>query len=253
MAGRARAPVRPPGAPVAAVVDPVEAVAEPVVEPVAEPAAVPAQPDDAAPPADVPPEVAEVAEVAEPAAVEPAPPAAEPAPEPVPPPPPPDWRIDYGASFIEFTAEQAGAPFTGRWTDWSADMRFEPDALADSGFDVVIRVAGVETQDDDRDATLQDAEFFHGSQFPEARFETGAIRSDGAGYASESTLTIKGTGHAVTFRFEVEENGTSRVLTGTARLDRLALGVGTGEWTDTEWVGQYVDVNVRVEADVAAD
>ena len=31
-------------------------------------------------------------------------------------------------------------------------------------------------------------------------------------------------------------------------MDRLALGLGTGEWADTEWVGQFVEVSVRVEA-----
>lgn len=185
------------------------------------------------------------------AAPEPEPePVAEPEPEPA---PPPTWRIDYAASFIEFTAEQAGAPFTGRWTDWSADMRFDAAALEAGRFDVSIRVAGVNTNDADRDSTLQDAEFFHGSAHPVVRFLTGPMTADGNGFSSESTLEIKGKDNPVTFRFEIEENGTARVLTGTARLDRLALGVGTGEWADTEWVGQYVDVNVRVEADVAAD
>jgi hypothetical protein len=51
-------------------------------------------------------------------------------------------------------------------------------------------------------------------------------------------------------RFTVEEAGDSRVLTGTAQLDRLALGVGTGEWEDTEWIGQDVFVEVFVEATV---
>ena len=32
------------------------------------------------------------------------------------------------------------------------------------------------------------------------------------------------------------------------RLDRLALGIGTGEWEDTAWIGQFVDVTVHVEA-----
>ena len=50
-----------------------------------------------------------------------------------------------------------------------------------------------------------------------------------------------------------DEHGAARVLTGTARLDRLALDVGTGEWADTEWIGQYVDVAVRVEAEVGTD
>ena len=249
---------------------PAEAATEVAAEPAAEPTIDPPleiEPADTEAPTRV--DATEPAEVAEPVATADAPdesapepvaesvpataPEPEPAPAPPPPPPPPVWQIDSAASFIEFTAEQAGAPFTGRWTDWSADMRFDAAALEASRFDVAIRVAGVNTNDSDRDATLQDAEFFHGSAHPVVRFLTGPIRADGDGFASESTLRIKGTDHPVTFRFAVEENGTARVLTGTARLDRLALGVGTGEWADTEWVGQYVDVNVRVEAVIASD
>ncbi|MEM1439558.1 MAG: cytochrome b/b6 domain-containing protein [Pseudomonadota bacterium] len=203
------------------------------------------------------PEPEVVAETVEATAAAPEPVTAEPAPvidpEPPAPPPAPEWRIDLAASSIAFTAEQAGAPFTGRWTDWSADMRFAADALETSGFDVAIRVAGVDTRDGDRDSTLQDAEFFNAERFPEVRFVTGAIRAEGAGFVADSTLVVKGIEHPVTFTFNVVADGAARTLTGTSRLDRLALGVGTGEWADTEWVGQFVDVEVEVRATIDGD
>lgn len=179
----------------------------------------------------------------------------EPAIEPEPPAPAtaPVWNVDYASSSITFTAEQAGAPFTGRWNDWTADMRFAEDALETSGFDVAIRVAGVDTRDDDRDSTLQDAEFFDAGRFPEVRFVTGAIRADGDSFVADSTLVVKGVESPVSFVFRVEADGAVRTLTGTSRLDRLALGVGTGEWADTEWVGQFVDVAVEVKATIDGD
>ncbi len=173
--------------------------------------------------------------------------------EPEPAPPAPEWDIDLSASSIAFTAEQAGAPFTGRWTEWSADMRFAADALETSGFDVAIRVAGVDTRDGDRDSTLQDAEFFDADSFPEVRFLTGTIRADGDGFVADSVLVVKGVEHPVTFTFNVAADGADRTLTGTSQLDRLALGVGTGEWADTEWVGQFVDVAVEVRATIDGD
>ena len=45
-------------------------------------------------------------------------------------------------------------------------------------------------------------------------------------------------------------NSRPRLLLGNALLDRLALGVGTGEWADTDSVGQNVMVDVRVQATV---
>jgi len=163
------------------------------------------------------------------------------------------WAVDYEASYIEFTAEQAGAPFTGRWTRWTADMRFSDDALDTSVFDVRIRVDGVSTDDEERDSTLQDPEFFDAESWPVVRFRTGPIRKDGDAYVSDSSLSVKGRETPVTFRFEIAEDGRRRELTGSARLDRLALDVGTGEWSDTSWIGQYVDVEVLVVAEVGRD
>lgn len=156
------------------------------------------------------------------------------------------WIVDSEQSTIEFTAEQAGADFTGVWQTWQADMRFDRDNLGESGFDVRIDVAGVETDDADRNATLQDVEWFDAASFPVAQFTTQQITATEDGYSAQSTLTIKGKASPVTFTFTVSQDGDKVMLNGVARLDRLALGVGTGEWASTEWVGQFVDVKVMV-------
>ena len=49
----------------------------------------------------------------------------------------------------------------------------------------------------------------------------------------------------------LKKSAEKKILTGNARLDRLSLKVGTGEWTDLENIGQYVDVKVRVEANLS--
>ncbi|MEM7611048.1 MAG: cytochrome b/b6 domain-containing protein [Pseudomonadota bacterium] len=165
-------------------------------------------------------------------------------------PTPARWVIDYAESYIEFEAEQAGAAFTGRWQQWDADMLFSPIALEDSKFIVTINVAGVSTNDQDRDSTLLDDEWFAASKHPTTTFETLSFAQDGNDYVATSTLTIKGQPSPVKLRFSVATNNNERQLRGTATLDRLALGVGTGEWSDTEWIGQFVRVTVNVKATV---
>lgn len=161
---------------------------------------------------------------------------------------PATWSVDYTTSFIEFTGEQAGAPFRGEWKDWQSSIRFAPDALLASELDVVIRVASVDTGDEERDGTIQDVDFFDAESHPTVRFKSGPIAATDNGFTTEATLTIKGQTFPVTFDFDVAEDGATRLLTGEARLDRLALGIGLGDWADTEWVGQYVDVQVAVSA-----
>jgi cytochrome b561 len=208
-------------------------------------------------------EVAEPAIIAEPAPYESASPAAvEPgttlAPvevvvEPVL--PPADlstWRIDHADSYIQFTGDQAGAEFDGVWPSWSAQLRFAGDRLEDSSFDVSIRTAEVSTGDVDRDTTLADPEWFDVANFPEAHYRASRFTqlADGS-FAANGELIIKGVATPVLLNFSVAANGDERVLAGSAELLRLELGLGTGEWEDTTWVGNEVRVNVRVHASVS--
>ena len=161
----------------------------------------------------------------------------------------PVWNIDYEASFIHFTGDQAGAEFDGVWQDWDAKLQFSPDDLAGSRFDVTIRTAAVETQDDDRDATLSDPEWFDPKNFPEAHYRASRFSDNGNGeFVAHGQLSIKDNAAPVDLVFKVDSSGNERVLTGSAELLRLDLGVGTGEWEDTDWVGNEVSVEVRVTA-----
>ena len=162
------------------------------------------------------------------------------------------WDIDYAASFIVFRAEQAGAEFEGRWPAWQATLRFSPDRLADSVFDVRIDTGKVSTGDSERDAVLAEPEWFDAGEYPEASYRASKFLSLGGGrYAADGELRVKDVATPVALLFSVEEAaGGRRILTGTATIDRLAAGIGTGEWTDTTWVGQEVSVEVRVEASV---
>lgn len=164
----------------------------------------------------------------------------------------PIWQVDYEESFIRFTGEQAGAAFDGEWTQWSAEMRFDASDLNASSFDVQIATVGVETHDDERDATLAEAEWFHSTEFPSASYRAVAFRIKAAGqFIADGHLTIKGVSFPVSLEFTLTQSGDTRLLEGTAQLDRLALNVGSGEWVDTDWVGQFVEVQVRVSAKLA--
>jgi len=166
----------------------------------------------------------------------------------------PAWRIDYDTSYIRFTGDQAGASFDGYWPTWSARIRFDGDDPGSSSFDVTIMTADVETDDDDRDSTLQDPEWFDTDNHPEAYYRATdfAANPDGS-YDANGQLVIKGKASPVVLTFTVEEDGDRRVLTGDAEMLRLELGVGTGEWEDTSWVSNEVTVDVRVEAAVESE
>ena len=164
----------------------------------------------------------------------------------------PEWQIDYADSYIRFTGDQAGASFDGEWQDWSASMRFDAEQLDDSVFDVTIRTVAVETGDDDRDSTIVGAEWFDTANYPEAHYRTSSFTALGkVGFTAEGQLLVKDSAADVALEFTVRREGERRILMGFARVERLALGLGTGEWEDTTWVSNEVTVSVRVAATVA--
>lgn len=165
--------------------------------------------------------------------------------------PPSSWQIDYSKSHIRFTAEQAGADFDGEWREWCADLRFDPERLESSSFDVSVNVASVDTLDKERDETLQEPEWFDGTNHPQVFYRAREFSSaSNASFAAAGEIAVKGLTTPAEFRFDVDRRGNRIVLDGAATLDRLRMRVGTGEWEDTAWIGQFVDVAVHVEATV---
>lgn len=175
-------------------------------------------------------------------------PAAPAAPAAVSPPPQPlQWQIDQDHSHIKFTATQAGAEFTGEWQRFNAQIHFDAAQLEYSRASVSIDATSVATQDSERDSTLAGSDWFDSPNFATVTFTAAnfALNSNGT-FTATAQLDIRGAAYPVQFDFKVESQGNQRRLEGRAQLDRLALNLGTVEWTDTEWVGQFVEVNVVI-------
>lgn len=159
----------------------------------------------------------------------------------------PPWEIDYEASKLAFTAEQSGAKFSGSFNQWETKIYF--DEKTGGGLIITtVDLLSVDTSDAERDGTLQESDFFDTSAFPEARFIAHSFvrQDDEQSWLGRSHLLIKGLSNEVEFRFSVQPMDNKRVLLGRAILDRLALQVGIGEWSDTQWIGQSVVVDVSV-------
>ena len=158
----------------------------------------------------------------------------------------PLWSVDYTNSTIEFSAIQAGAPFSGRWLSWQAEIRFNPDSLAASNARVVFQLSDLSTNDTDRDNTIRGPEFFDVAQYPQAVFSATSFARTEEGFTAQGQLTIKGITLPLQFNFSITQQGPTMMLQGYSQIDRLAFNLGTGDWQDTSWVGQLVDVHVTL-------
>lgn len=156
-----------------------------------------------------------------------------------------DWQVDAATQRLEFRATQAGAGFTGRFTRFTPQIRFDPTDPARSRLYVEIDTASADTQDAERDRLLRGPDFFAAERFPKAVFETLRIRHGGDGsYAATGRLTLRDATRdvALRFTFHPARGGAPARLQGETLIRRLDFGVGQGEWRDTTWVGDEVQV-----------
>ena len=153
-----------------------------------------------------------------------------------------DWRGDQRSGSLQFTAIQAGAKFTSAFEHFRVRFDFDEAQPAAGRLDVTVETNSVDTADADRDQILRSRDFFWCEQYPEAVFHAAAFERDGAGWRASGELTLRGVSRPVAVRFELAPGPMRLVMKGTADLRRLAFGVGQGEWSSTEWVGDEVGV-----------
>lgn len=164
------------------------------------------------------------------------------------------WRVQPAASTLAFVANQAGADFEGVFEKFSADIRFDPQDLAGSRFDVAIDLASVNSRDSERDDVIRGPDLFAVKQHPQARYvaekftpQGGKSGKGGVRYAAAGKLTLRGVTRDVPIVFTFEPSDEGAWLKGSARLKRLDFGVGQGEWRDTQWVSDEVRIKFALK------
>src|SRR3546814_5760677 len=84
--------------------------------------------------------------------------------------------MDAAQSQLGFVGTVQGENFEGRFGTFSADIRFDPDALANSRFDVRIELASADSQNEERDSTLKGEDFFAVERMPQAHYHAERFR-----------------------------------------------------------------------------
>jgi cytochrome b561/polyisoprenoid-binding protein YceI len=161
---------------------------------------------------------------------------------------PPSWRVERAASSIAFTGAHAGVPFEGRFTRWSADIRFDPAKLDASFAHVTIETASAADGVALHDQTLPGAEWFNAARHPTASFRTTSIHAHDGAYEAHGVLTIKGHAIETELPFTLRIDGDRALMDGTASISRRAADLGMGSDPDAEYVSADIGVRVHVEA-----
>lgn len=167
------------------------------------------------------------------------------------------WQVQQDKSSIEWTAMYGGKPITGAFRAFTSEIVFDPEHLDAASVLVKVETAKVTSDDKDAEQSLPSADWFDAAAFPVAVFEAHVFRHVAdERYEAEGTLTIGEKKNPLTLPFtahfyEDKETATPTryaQVTAETSLKRLDYGVGKGEWSKTEQVGDDVKLVINLKA-----
>lgn len=153
------------------------------------------------------------------------------------------WVVDP-SSTIAFSGNQAGSDFHGRFTRWSADIRFNPQAPETSTITATIDTASAADGVTQHEDALPQAEWFNVARYPAAVFHATKVSADGS---IEGTLQIKDRIVPVSGLKAAVENGALHI---TGKFDIVRKDADLGQESDAG--GDYVSLKIAVEVSVTA-
>ncbi len=159
-------------------------------------------------------------------------------------------KIVPAQSEIVFVSRQMGVPVEGRFRTFDAKVAFDPAKPATSQIAFTVDVASATLGVRESDAELPKSVWFNTARFPQATFQSSAIKAVGAGkFEVAGKLTIKGASSDVVVPVTLAQpSGPSGVTTATGSfpIKRLTFKIGENEWSDTSMVADEVQVRFKI-------
>lgn len=153
-------------------------------------------------------------------------------------------------SKVTFVSTQMGVPVSGEFTQFDGDVQFDPAKPEEARIELAIDTGSATLGIADTDAELPKPIWFNVAEFPQATFVSTGVQAKGDdSYDVQGDLQIKGRTEAVTVPVTLQRDGDRGTASGEFVIQRLAYGVGEGEWADTSLVAD--DVRIKFELALA--
>jgi polyisoprenoid-binding protein YceI len=151
-------------------------------------------------------------------------------------------------SEIAFTTRQMGVPVEGKFGKFTAQVALDPKKPETGTVAFTIDTASARFGSAELDAEVPKATWLNVAKFPQASFQSTAIKAAGAGkFEVAGKLTIKGATQNVVVPVQVAQAGGNSTATGTFVIKRLAFKVGDGDWNDTSLLADDVQIRFKLQ------
>ncbi|MBT9596304.1 MAG: YceI family protein, partial [Vitreoscilla sp.] len=152
-------------------------------------------------------------------------------------------KVIPAQSEIAFTSKQMGVPVDGKFRKWDAQIAFDPKKPEAGKVSFSIDTGSASFGSPETDAEVPKAEWFNVAKFPQATFQSSAMKALGGGkFEVAGKLGIKGSSRDVVVPVALAQAGGMTTATGAFTIKRLDFKIGDGEWADTSMVANDVQV-----------
>ena len=153
-------------------------------------------------------------------------------------------------SEISFTTRQMGVPVEGKFGKFSANISLDPKAPQTGNVGFSIDTGSARFGSAELDAEVPKATWLNVAKFPQASFQSNAIKATGPGkFEVTGKLNIKGSVRDVVVPVQLTQTAGNSTATGSFTIKRLEFKVGEAEWTDTSLLAN--DVNIKFKLQLA--
>lgn len=156
-------------------------------------------------------------------------------------------KLDAARSEMLFVSKQMGVPVEGRFRKFDAQIAFDPKKPEAGKVAFTIDMGSATFGSPEVDVELPKATWFNVPKFPQATFQSSAIKAVGAGrFEVAGKLSIKGSSRDVVVPVALTQAGGGTTATGAFAIKRLEFKIGEGDWADTSMVANDVQVKFKL-------
>ncbi len=141
------------------------------------------------------------------------------------------WAVDPVHSEVSFVVRHMMvSKVRGRFDKFEGTFVTAEDPLK-SSVTASVDLSSVNTGQEQRDAHIRSADFFHVDEHPTMQFASTGLRADGDNFLLDGDLTLRGVTKPVTFKLEVSGfgpdayGGTRGGFSATTEINRMDWGV----------------------------
>lgn len=153
------------------------------------------------------------------------------------------YPIDGSRGSVSYEVKQAGSPFRGKFRRFGGEVCLSAERA--TRMELWLDPASVDSGLPEIDAALKDKDFFAVAQYPRVVYASRSVEARGDAQLAHGMLQMKGKHRDLDVPFSLRREGGRFVASGTLTLNRLDYGIGTGEWSNTNWLSGEVKVEFR--------